>query len=110
MGKGYEQAIIEEIYMATKHRKRHLFLWSWGWMNWLERKSTELRRNGQKRRELVDQMGEEGDYTKDREQLSRLRPIVFMWMDVFFFGSLAVKFFSRVALDSVLALQPPPVE
>lgn len=34
MGKGYEQAIIEEeIQMATEHMKRHLFLCPWGWMS-----------------------------------------------------------------------------
>lgn len=58
----YKQAIIEEIQMATKHVKKHLFLWSWEWMNSpRERKSRGLRRNGSMCRELRDQMGEEGD-------------------------------------------------
>lgn len=35
-------------------------------------------RNGQKYRELVGQVGEEGDCTEDQEQLTRLRPVVFM--------------------------------
>lgn len=35
-------------------------------------------RNGQKCRELVGQVGEEGDCTEDQEQLTRLRPVVFM--------------------------------
>ena len=43
--------------------------------------------------------------------LPRPRPIVLMWIDVFFFCSLAVKFFSRAALDCApLAFHPHPVE